>query len=642
MGAKRKRLDDYIIDKYVEIPLDSIDPDKTNVREDYTFGELESLARSMAGNAGQMTPAVLEKKGKKYTLVAGNRRYFAAKLARQKRWTNVETLRARTTRPLPEELRLKVQRYENDCKKAVPTWKIADSLWGRYKISLADGFQEQEIIDQIHEAQDFYEIPEAIRSKLPINRFAEMVGRSSSTVSQAFKYQKTHQNIKRAVQKGEISYGVACTLASVPNKNEQRRLFRSWTENGKLTQEDTRKKVKAYLEELAKGDHFELVIESETEARRPLILKQLSEYLSKTERFFKMFEGIAKIDRGIWRMCLKHNGEDITPRTVLNKANGLVGKLHDKFLEEEDYKKRWEYKPRKTTLAEMVIDIDAKDGKSKKRLMDFARYEEVPKDKIRPNPINPRGGTEDFDQAEKEILKDSIEDVGLIHPILLMKTGKSYVALEGHRRTAALLETDYKKVPSLVIPVKLTENQQLTLMYDADIFEEVNIHDRAKAIARQFRLAKKRDKKLTADQFCEQNAKWGKTLVRDAISYDSLPRELQRFYTDKLITYRVAVDLAEIKDRELQKATAISAVVLKQSHEEVKRATVQDNQATLMSQKQLDEMRRDGIRRELLHQMRSNLSGIREILEKIDESTILHDTPTRNKFQGLVRTLQAA
>jgi len=192
----KKRLDDYIISNYEEISLSLVDPDKTNVREAFTFKELESLALSMSGKAGQMTPCIVEKVGKRYQVVAGNRRYFAAMLALQKGWTTRDILKVRTTRKLPENLRLKIQMAENDLKKAVPSWKIADSLWGRYRILLAGEFQEQELIDQIHQAQDYQEMPDAMRSKLPINRFAEMMGRSSSTVGQAFRYQKACSSSK--------------------------------------------------------------------------------------------------------------------------------------------------------------------------------------------------------------------------------------------------------------------------------------------------------------------------------------------------------------------------------------------------------------------------------------------------------------
>lgn len=62
-------------------------------------------------------------------------------------------------------------------------------------------------------------------------------------------------------------------------------------------------------------------------------------------------------------------------------------------------------------------------------------YAEIPVDRIRPNPTQPRTG---FDQDSMDALVASIDTVGLLQPIVVRPDGEGYVLVAGERRLRAI------------------------------------------------------------------------------------------------------------------------------------------------------------------------------------------------------------
>lgn len=95
------------------------------------------------------------------------------------------------------------------------------------------------------------------------------------------------------------------------------------------------------------------------------------------------------------------------------------------------------------------------------------RLIEIPVDQIRPNPLNPRGTVDPESVCE---LANSIEQVGLIQPVVVMETGDGYVLLAGERRWTAVMKLMlWETIPAVVVEERseagqiewmLTENQQ--------------------------------------------------------------------------------------------------------------------------------------------------------------------------------------
>src|SRR5437868_2196730 len=71
---------------------------------------------------------------------------------------------------------------------------------------------------------------------------------------------------------------------------------------------------------------------------------------------------------------------------------------------------------------------------------------QLPIDSLRPNPHNPRML---FDRSDMDILKSSIERVGILVPLTVYKESKSgiYRILDGQRRWMCAQEAGLKKIP---------------------------------------------------------------------------------------------------------------------------------------------------------------------------------------------------
>jgi ParB family chromosome partitioning protein len=88
-----------------ELKLEEIEPDRNQPRQDFKTAELEALSRSI-GEHGVLQPIVVVRKGDKYQIVAGERRWRASKLAGK------QTIPA-IVRTLSDQNRLELSLIEN-------------------------------------------------------------------------------------------------------------------------------------------------------------------------------------------------------------------------------------------------------------------------------------------------------------------------------------------------------------------------------------------------------------------------------------------------------------------------------------------------------------------------------------------------
>ena len=636
--AKRV-LDDYISEPYSRIPLSQIVPDAANVRQHYTKKELESLAQSLA-NEGQIEPAVAEKVGQQYRLVVGHRRYYSSLLALQRGWTSCDYLIVDVAQRLPKELRLKIQIEENDMKEKVPPQNVAESLWGRYQISLAQAFKDPGAVAAIHRAETYWDIPEDLRARLSIPQYAYMMKRDPSTVRRAFQYQKLHGNIKQMVESQHLSYYAACELAAIPIKSEQRRLL---SENNVKTSKAMKPLVKGYLKSMQENSGADF-LKIDTQNGRTKLVKDLGYFIKEAEHTLRTLARVIEIDSGIWSMSIKRGDEKINPGTVIEHAKSSITRHHAQFMRDEWYRKRWEYSPKRMSLAELVRDYDQKAGEHGV-IMETAKSKIVSLDDIALNPLNPRGSPKSFNEEGIERLSMSIKEVGLIHALVLMQAKKGYVTLCGHRRYLAAKKAGLRKVRAVILP-ELTEKEQLILMYDEDIFEQVNIHERSRGIARQFELEKKKHHgKYDVNRFAKEHKRWDPSLVRDALAYDSLAPEIQGLYLEGLVTYRVAIDIAQLPDAESQKDFALAAAITRHSHKDIQKEIreIDGRQGTIIPREILQADKRHGERRKLLEQLNDYFYAVAEHLKALkprDTQCFLQDYHSTHRFQNLVKLLE--
>src|SRR5215208_2569109 len=97
-------------------------------------------------------------------------------------------------------------------------------------------------------------------------------------------------------------------------------------------------------------------------------------------------------------------------------------------------------------------------------------FEQLPIDRIDPNPRQPRGA---FDEEPLQELTASIEAVGVLQPIVVRPNGERYQIVMGERRVRAARTAGLEWSPAIIRP---TEDDQLLLylLRDGDHREDLN------------------------------------------------------------------------------------------------------------------------------------------------------------------------
>lgn len=638
-------IDDYVIERGFKAPLINSIPDEKNLRTHFTLKEIVSLARSLA-EKGQIQPAFAELIEGFYHLVAGNKRYYAAEMAFNRGWTSVDYLLTTVTKSLPEALRLEIQRSENEHKERIPPHRLAESIWGKYVLTLAKEVKDFSTREEVYEAEDYEAIKElGVSHLLPIRDYAKLVGRDPKTISRYFSFQKLHTEIKKRISSGEIGFNAACELSSIQNKNEQRSVLSSVTaKKEKPTLRRIRDSVKRY-KEIAEA---ELLSPQRVIQGRTGKLSEISVCMTEAGHYIGVLESIAGFDSSVLDITAKIDGKRISPRETLRDFYNQMNRFHEGLLEFNLYRKRWEHQPKKTTLLDFVSRKSSKKSEKNQTLMERARYMHINLDeeKVSPHPLNPRGKREDYNQEGLEDLAQNIKKIGVIQPLVLMRTGKkSYMILEGHRRFYAIELAGLNGFDALILP-RLSKEQQLFLMYDSDIFEEVNEHDSLVAIARQYELEKKANPAISILEFCKQQNKWNPRIVKDAISYSNLIPEVKEICQRGIISYPVGILIGQLENPLAQKEFAQSAAVLRQSADKINQELEKgDSQQILWSKEEFDKMRKEGEKKLMINRLRESTWSVcsrfqNRVFSEDDKKKFVQDYYLSHKFQHLFRTLE--
>jgi len=108
------------------------------------------------------------------------------------------------------------------------------------------------------------------------------------------------------------------------------------------------------------------------------------------------------------------------------------------------------------------------------------RVEEIEIEKIKTNPYQPR---RDFDKAALDELKESIQNYGVLQPILLRKQGDNYEIIAGERRFRAAKLAGLTKIPSLIKDFDNKKMSEVALIENLQR-EDLNIMEEARAYQR--------------------------------------------------------------------------------------------------------------------------------------------------------------
>lgn len=180
-----------------EVPVHKVRPNPKQPRHRFDDGALEELASSIRRHGVLQPLLVSEDGGDGYLLVAGERRWRAAKLA--------------GLRTVPAVIRERLG--------------DADQL----EFALVENLQRQDLTP-LEEARAY----EQLRTNLGLSQaeIAERVGMNRSTVANSLRLLKLSDDIQLLVENNELSAGHARTLLSFANEDERREWARRTVETG--------------------------------------------------------------------------------------------------------------------------------------------------------------------------------------------------------------------------------------------------------------------------------------------------------------------------------------------------------------------------------------------------------------------------
>ena len=175
-------------DAVVELSVGDIDPNRNQPRKKFDDDALLALADSIRHN-GVLSPILVARDGRRYTIIAGERRWRAARLA------NCPTIPA-------------IVRDWDDVR--------------RQEAALIENIQREDL-NAIEEAQGIRRLME--ECALTQEVAAERIGRSRSAVANILRLLNLPERIQNAVIEGALSAGHARVLAGIDDAELQTGLF---------------------------------------------------------------------------------------------------------------------------------------------------------------------------------------------------------------------------------------------------------------------------------------------------------------------------------------------------------------------------------------------------------------------------------
>lgn len=207
-------------EEFLEIDIDLIDPNQAQPRSYFDENRLEELTQSIRAN-GIVQPLLVRKRGGRYQLVAGERRWRAAQRAGLQK--------------VPAVIR------------DVPDDKVLE-------LALIENIQRQEL-NAIEEANAYKKLIETLG--LTQEMVAQRVGRDRSFITNYLRLLRLPEDVQQLVVEEKISAGHARALLGVDDHDIQRRVARDIIESS-LSVRETEKTIKRIIA----GDNVESTTKS--------------------------------------------------------------------------------------------------------------------------------------------------------------------------------------------------------------------------------------------------------------------------------------------------------------------------------------------------------------------------------------------
>jgi ParB family transcriptional regulator, chromosome partitioning protein len=198
----------------IEVEIDRLSPNELQPRGQMDTAALEDLARSIAAN-GIIQPIIVRRTGERFQIIAGERRWRAAKLAGLLHVPIV----VREVAPGAERSLLEVALIENIQRENLNP--------------IEEALAYRRLSDQFEMTQD---------------AIATAVGKDRVTIANTLRLLKLPDDVRADVASGVLSAGHARALLALPDEDEQRRMARDVVARG-LSVRETESLVKKNGEE---------------------------------------------------------------------------------------------------------------------------------------------------------------------------------------------------------------------------------------------------------------------------------------------------------------------------------------------------------------------------------------------------------
>ena len=226
----------------LELELDMIEPNRKQPRKYFDETALEELAVSLK-TYGMIQPIVVKKSGDYYEIIAGERRWRAAKIAGLKKVPVV-----------------------------IKKWEEGEA----FEAALVENLQREDL-NPMEEAESYQRLQEEFG--LSQEKIAEKVGKSRSAVTNSLRLLQLDPRVRNFVVENKLTGGHARTLLSVTNGDEQFELAEMVIEEG-LSVRAVEALVKAHLAKVEKSEKEEEEVSKEDAREYRAIEDDLKSFFS--------------------------------------------------------------------------------------------------------------------------------------------------------------------------------------------------------------------------------------------------------------------------------------------------------------------------------------------------------------------------
>ena len=153
-----------------------------------------------------------------------------------------------------------------------------------------------------------------------------------------------------------------------------------------------------------------------------------------------------------------------------------------------------------------------------------------------------------INDSKVDQIADSIENVGVIEPIIVVKNGERYNILSGRHRYRACQKVGKTEIPCYVKETDETTARYILIATNTDRNNEYSPIVYARAYAEYIDLMKKMGRKAVVNAISEQSGMNRKQIYR-YLRLNCLIPKLQKWVEDGVLTIEAAVELSFLSDK---------------------------------------------------------------------------------------------